>query len=72
MKTIICNEIDAKLPEYLEDLDKKLQKIILGQGCVNCKKPPSNKIDYVLCTNGEIRWWHYRSDLVESCIIRRK
>ena len=70
MKTILCLEIDEKLFQDLSSLDGRLRKIINNSVCVNCKKPASNRIEYVKCSDGQIRWWHYRDGIIESCMVR--
>lgn len=45
----------------LDNRDNVLKKLLLKEKCINCKNSmvDNEKIDFVIPTNGKIKWWHH-------------
>lgn len=59
---ILTQEISDRKVIQLSELSEELQNKLKEQKCVRCDKSLNQSIDYVVCSNGNVRWWckkHY-------------
>lgn len=59
LKNVRAIEVDDNMKILFNNLPVSIQEQILNQKCVNCRESLNKKdIMYVICSDGQIRWWH--------------
>jgi len=60
MHNITAKEIEDRGSKQFEDLSEPIQKQLLKRECVKCGEGIRSNIfiNYVLCSNGKVVWWH--------------
>ncbi len=72
---MLAHEIADTVPEKFSKLDPDIKNKITQEKCVNCDEDLNRdslfNIMYVLCRNGDVRWWHIRENGNGSgCLIK--